>query len=31
VLLDAVVALSAERDCPCGQSLDGLPVPLQLP
>lgn len=27
VLLDALVALPAERDCPCGHALDGIAVP----
>jgi 5'-methylthioadenosine phosphorylase len=31
VLLDAVTALPADRDCPCGQALDGMPLPIKLP
>ena len=31
VLLDAVTALPAERDCPCGHALDGLTLPFDLP
>lgn len=31
VLLDAVAALPAERDCPCGQALDGIKLPFPLP
>ncbi|MBM0240182.1 S-methyl-5'-thioadenosine phosphorylase [Micromonospora sp. ATA32] len=31
VLLDAVTALPAERDCPCGQVLDGIKLPFPLP
>ena len=31
VLLDAVTALPADRDCPCGQALDGMSLPIKLP
>ncbi|WP_406037640.1 S-methyl-5'-thioadenosine phosphorylase [Micromonospora sp. NBC_00898] len=31
VLLDAVAALPAERDCPCGRALDGIKLPFPLP
>jgi 5'-methylthioadenosine phosphorylase len=31
VLLDAVTALPVERDCSCGQALDGMPLPIKLP
>ncbi len=31
VLLDAVAALPAERDCPCGHALDGITLPFPLP
>jgi 5'-methylthioadenosine phosphorylase len=31
VLLDAVAALPAERDCPCVHALDGLDLPVKLP
>jgi 5'-methylthioadenosine phosphorylase len=31
VLLDAVAALPAERDCPCGHALDGIKLPFALP
>ncbi|TDB71122.1 S-methyl-5'-thioadenosine phosphorylase [Micromonospora sp. KC723] len=31
VLLDAVAALPAERDCPCGHALDGIKLPFPLP
>jgi len=31
VLLDAVAALPAERDCACGHALDGLTLPFELP
>ncbi len=31
VLLDAVAALPAERTCPCGHALDGIPLPVGLP
>jgi 5'-methylthioadenosine phosphorylase len=31
VLLDAVTALPAERGCPCGSALDGIPLPIKLP
>ena len=31
VLLDAVTSLPAQRACPCGQTLDGLPVSIELP
>ena len=31
VLLDAVAALPAERNCPCGHALDGIKLPFALP
>ena len=31
VLLDAVTALPAERNCPCGHALDGITLPFTLP
>ncbi|MEO3778156.1 S-methyl-5'-thioadenosine phosphorylase [Micromonospora sp. B11E3] len=31
VLRDAVAALPAERDCPCGHALDGIKLPFPLP
>jgi 5'-methylthioadenosine phosphorylase len=31
VLLEAVTALPTKRTCPCGQALDGIKVPLELP
>ena len=31
VLLDAVAALPADRDCPCGHALDGIRTPFPLP
>ncbi|MET7965371.1 S-methyl-5'-thioadenosine phosphorylase [Micromonospora sp. NPDC005305] len=31
VLLDAVAALPAERDCPCGRALEGIKLPFPLP
>ena len=31
LLLDAVAALPAERDCPCGRALDGITLPIPLP
>ncbi|SCG43015.1 S-methyl-5'-thioadenosine phosphorylase [Micromonospora halophytica] len=31
VLLDAVAALPADRDCPCGHALDGITLPFDLP
>ncbi|MFE9653080.1 S-methyl-5'-thioadenosine phosphorylase [Micromonospora sp. NPDC006431] len=31
VLLDAVAALPSERDCPCGDALDGIKLPFPLP
>ncbi|OKI87620.1 S-methyl-5'-thioadenosine phosphorylase [Micromonospora sp. CB01531] len=31
VLLDAVAALPSERDCPCGNALDGIKLPFPLP
>jgi 5'-methylthioadenosine phosphorylase len=31
VLLDAIAALPAERDCACGHALDGLTLPFDLP
>jgi 5'-methylthioadenosine phosphorylase len=31
VLLDAVAALPADRDCPCGHALDGIKLPFPLP
>jgi 5'-methylthioadenosine phosphorylase len=31
VLLDAVAALPADRDCPCAHALDGLKLPIELP
>jgi 5'-methylthioadenosine phosphorylase len=31
VLLEAVTALPAERTCPCGQALDGIKLPFDLP
>lgn len=31
VLLDAVAALPAERECPCGRALDGIKLPFPLP
>ncbi|MBO4164130.1 MULTISPECIES: S-methyl-5'-thioadenosine phosphorylase [Micromonospora] len=31
VLLDAVAALPADRDCPCGHALDGISTPFPLP
>ncbi|TDB69728.1 S-methyl-5'-thioadenosine phosphorylase [Micromonospora sp. KC721] len=31
VLLDAVAALPASRDCPCGHALDGIELPVPLP
>ncbi|SCG40679.1 S-methyl-5'-thioadenosine phosphorylase [Micromonospora inositola] len=31
VLLDALAALPAERDCPCGHALDGIKLPFPLP
>ena len=31
LLLDAVAALPAERDCPCDHALDGIRLPFPLP
>ncbi len=31
LLLDAVAALPADRDCPCGRALDGITLPIPLP
>ncbi|MEH0980850.1 S-methyl-5'-thioadenosine phosphorylase [Micromonospora sp. CPCC 205556] len=31
VLLDALAALPADRDCPCGHALDGIKTPFPLP
>jgi 5'-methylthioadenosine phosphorylase len=31
LLLDAIAALPAERDCPCPHSLDGMSLPFKLP
>ncbi|WBB77327.1 S-methyl-5'-thioadenosine phosphorylase [Micromonospora sp. WMMD882] len=31
ILLDALAALPAERDCPCGSALDGISLPVPLP
>ncbi|MER7889216.1 S-methyl-5'-thioadenosine phosphorylase [Micromonospora sp. NPDC094482] len=31
VLLDAIAALPAERDCACGRALDGITLPFSLP
>jgi 5'-methylthioadenosine phosphorylase len=31
ILLNAVTALPAERSCPCGHALDGIPLPIKLP